>query len=213
MRFPTERVEAGRLRRVRRGRARTPLQGSLLRDREPRGRRGHLAGGVPQAVGAVGSDRADRRSDRLPVPGRVQRVPVAAASGGDGAPTTGTGPGRTRRVRRGGDARRRARPPARPLAPSAGRPLLVHLLGYLSEQAARIRAFGVHRSEPGEPGPRPFERRKERGMPDVQEVFRMATQKIRPDPGFVDRQFDHQRRTARTGGWEPSRSWRPSSSA
>ena len=34
-------------------------------------------------------------------------------------------------------------------------------------------------------------------MPDVQEVFRMATQKIRPDPGFVDRQFDHQRRTAR----------------
>jgi Tol biopolymer transport system component len=34
-------------------------------------------------------------------------------------------------------------------------------------------------------------------MPDVQEVFRMATQKVRPDEGFVDRQHDHQRRMAR----------------
>jgi dipeptidyl aminopeptidase/acylaminoacyl peptidase len=34
-------------------------------------------------------------------------------------------------------------------------------------------------------------------MPDVQEVFRMATQKVRPEPGFVDRQFDHQRRRSR----------------
>jgi Tol biopolymer transport system component len=34
-------------------------------------------------------------------------------------------------------------------------------------------------------------------MPDVQEVFRMATQKVRPDEGFVDRQLDHQRRRAR----------------
>ncbi|HEV8563936.1 MAG TPA: hypothetical protein VGR41_03395 [Actinomycetota bacterium] len=30
-------------------------------------------------------------------------------------------------------------------------------------------------------------------MPEVQEVFRMATQKVRPDPGFVDRQYDHRR--------------------
>jgi hypothetical protein len=34
-------------------------------------------------------------------------------------------------------------------------------------------------------------------MPDVQEVFRMATQKVRPEPGFVDRQHDNQRRRAR----------------
>jgi Tol biopolymer transport system component len=34
-------------------------------------------------------------------------------------------------------------------------------------------------------------------MPDVQEVFRMATQKVRPEPGFVDRQHDEQRRASR----------------
>ena len=34
-------------------------------------------------------------------------------------------------------------------------------------------------------------------MPDVQEVFRMATQKVRPEPGFVDRQFKQQRRGSR----------------
>lgn len=34
-------------------------------------------------------------------------------------------------------------------------------------------------------------------MPDVQEVFRMATQKVRPDEGFVDRQLEHQRRRSR----------------
>jgi hypothetical protein len=34
-------------------------------------------------------------------------------------------------------------------------------------------------------------------MPDVQEVFRMATQKVRPEPGFVDRQLEHQRRQSR----------------
>ena len=34
-------------------------------------------------------------------------------------------------------------------------------------------------------------------MPEVQEVFRMATQKVRPDPGFVDRQHDHHRRRDR----------------
>ena len=34
-------------------------------------------------------------------------------------------------------------------------------------------------------------------MPDVQEVFRMATQKVRPEPGFVDRQFTQQRRRSR----------------
>jgi hypothetical protein len=34
-------------------------------------------------------------------------------------------------------------------------------------------------------------------MPDVQEVFRMTTQKIRPDPGFVDRQYDHRRKQQR----------------
>ena len=34
-------------------------------------------------------------------------------------------------------------------------------------------------------------------MPEVQEVFRMATQKVRPDEGFVDRQQSHQRRRAR----------------
>jgi hypothetical protein len=31
-------------------------------------------------------------------------------------------------------------------------------------------------------------------MPEVQEVFRMATQKIRPDPGAMERQFREQRR-------------------
>jgi hypothetical protein len=34
-------------------------------------------------------------------------------------------------------------------------------------------------------------------MPDMQEVFRMATQKVRPDPGFVDRQHENQRRQSR----------------
>jgi hypothetical protein len=34
-------------------------------------------------------------------------------------------------------------------------------------------------------------------MPEVQEVFRMATQKVRPDPGFVDRQYDHRRKQER----------------
>jgi Tol biopolymer transport system component len=30
-------------------------------------------------------------------------------------------------------------------------------------------------------------------MPDVREVFQMSTQKIKPDPGFVDRQHDHRK--------------------
>ena len=34
-------------------------------------------------------------------------------------------------------------------------------------------------------------------MPEPQEVFRMATQKVRPDPGFVDRQYDHRRKQER----------------
>jgi hypothetical protein len=34
-------------------------------------------------------------------------------------------------------------------------------------------------------------------MPEVQEVFRMATQKVRPDPGFADRQYDHRRKQER----------------
>src|SRR5215207_542276 len=48
----------------------------------------------------------------------------------------------------------------------------------------------------------PSERRKERGMPEVQEVFRMATQKIRPEPGALERQFRGQRRRSarRKGG-------------
>jgi len=33
-------------------------------------------------------------------------------------------------------------------------------------------------------------------MPEVQEVFRMATQKIRPEPGALDRQHENQRRLA-----------------
>jgi WD40-like Beta Propeller Repeat len=41
-------------------------------------------------------------------------------------------------------------------------------------------------------------------MPDVQEVFRMATQKVRPDPGALERQNRDQRRRAvnrRAGGY------------
>ncbi len=34
-------------------------------------------------------------------------------------------------------------------------------------------------------------------MPEVQEVFRLATQKVLPDPGFVDRQHDHRRKQER----------------
>jgi hypothetical protein len=34
-------------------------------------------------------------------------------------------------------------------------------------------------------------------MPEVQEVFRLATQKARPDPGFVERQHDQRRRRER----------------
>jgi Tol biopolymer transport system component len=41
-------------------------------------------------------------------------------------------------------------------------------------------------------------------MPDVQEVFRMATQKVRPDPGALERQNRNQRRrsvTQKAGGY------------
>jgi hypothetical protein len=34
-------------------------------------------------------------------------------------------------------------------------------------------------------------------MPELQEVFRMTTQKIRPEPGFIDRQHEHRRRQQR----------------
>ncbi|HEU5224475.1 MAG TPA: hypothetical protein VFV29_01615, partial [Actinomycetota bacterium] len=34
-------------------------------------------------------------------------------------------------------------------------------------------------------------------MPEMQEVFRIATQKVSPDPGFVDRQHENQRRQSR----------------
>ncbi len=34
-------------------------------------------------------------------------------------------------------------------------------------------------------------------MPDVQEVFRMATQKVRQDPGALDRQVTKQRNAVR----------------
>jgi hypothetical protein len=34
-------------------------------------------------------------------------------------------------------------------------------------------------------------------MPDVQEVFHMATRKVHPEPGFADRQQAHQRRRRR----------------
>jgi hypothetical protein len=34
-------------------------------------------------------------------------------------------------------------------------------------------------------------------MPDMQELFRMATQKVRPDPGFVGRQNDYRRKRER----------------
>jgi hypothetical protein len=33
-------------------------------------------------------------------------------------------------------------------------------------------------------------------MPDVREVFEMATQKVRPDPGAMERQQRNQRRSA-----------------
>ena len=34
-------------------------------------------------------------------------------------------------------------------------------------------------------------------MPDVQEVFRMATQKVRRDPGAMERHIERQRKAAR----------------
>ncbi len=34
-------------------------------------------------------------------------------------------------------------------------------------------------------------------MPEVQEVFRLATQKVRPEPGFIDRQYEHRRKQER----------------
>ena len=34
-------------------------------------------------------------------------------------------------------------------------------------------------------------------MPDLREVFNMSTQKVKPDPGFVDRQHDHTRKHER----------------
>ena len=57
--------------------------------------------------------------------------------------------------------------------------------------------------------PRPFgpsrrrvdersEERKERGMPDVQEVFRLATNKVKPDPNALERQQQRQRASTRS---------------
>src|SRR5262245_31643714 len=43
-------------------------------------------------------------------------------------------------------------------------------------------------------GVEPSGRRKEREMPEVQEVFRMSTQKVKPDPGALQRQHTRQRR-------------------
>ena len=73
--------------------------------------------------------------------------------------------------------------------------LLVDLLGYPSEQAARILRVrpGTVRTLATQ-GRGPFERRRGRGMPEVEEVFRMATQKVRPDPGALERQNRGQRR-------------------
>ena len=34
-------------------------------------------------------------------------------------------------------------------------------------------------------------------MPDVQEVFRLATNKVKPDPNALERQHQRQRRNAR----------------
>src|SRR5262245_53083737 len=45
-------------------------------------------------------------------------------------------------------------------------------------------------------GDAPCEPRKERRMPEVQEVFQMATQKVRPDPGALERQHHDQRQHA-----------------
>ncbi len=42
------------------------------------------------------------------------------------------------------------------------------------------------------------EERKERGMPDVQEVFRLATNKVKPDPDALERQLRRQRKAARS---------------
>ena len=76
--------------------------------------------------------------------------------------------------------------------------VLVDLLGYSSEQAAhimRVRPSTVRAL--ATQGRRALRGRKERGMPDVQEVFRMATEKIDQEPGALDRQVSRQRRRAR----------------
>jgi RNA polymerase sigma-70 factor (ECF subfamily) len=77
--------------------------------------------------------------------------------------------------------------------------VLVDLLGYPSEQAARIlrvrpstvRALATQ-------GIAPSGRRKEHRMPEVQEVFHMATQKVGPDPGALERQHHQQQQRSAT---------------
>src|SRR4249920_3978478 len=103
----------GPLRHVLRGGTRTPLQGPVLRDRGSARRGGTDAGCVPETLGTLGRDRADRGPDRLPVPRRLERVPDAPTPSGDGGPEGRPDPGAARCVPRGGDARGRAAAPAR----------------------------------------------------------------------------------------------------
>ena len=89
---PLERGRSmGPLRHLLRGGERTAVQSPLLRDREPSRRGRAHPGRVPEALGAVGPDRSDRGSHRVPVPRRAERLPIAAAADGDGRPEADAG--------------------------------------------------------------------------------------------------------------------------
>jgi hypothetical protein len=73
--------------------------------------------------------------------------------------------------------------------------LLVDLLGYPSEQAAPS-ASGRRQCGTWRARTEALSDGRSAGAL-MQEVFRMATQKVRPESGFVDRQLGHQRKRAR----------------
>ncbi len=69
----------GRLLRVLRRGAREGPQSPVFHDRQPGRRRRAHAGRLPEAVGAMGHDRPDRRSHGVPVPRRAERIADASA--------------------------------------------------------------------------------------------------------------------------------------
>ena len=152
-------------------------------------------------MGALGPDRGHRRPDGISLPRRAERVPDAPASRCDGGPAVCSPVPEDRdgyvEAEMRADVRRLL---LRSLRGSGPRSCWWTCSGIGSEQAARIlrvRPSTVRNLVSARAGTALRSDGRRCGMPDVQEVFRMSTQKVRPDPGFTERQEQRQRRTAR----------------